>query len=189
MFRKNTVKSIGLSVIIFLAFLFIISNICYAQYTSTAYSGYFNWGYPEGFSMFGMYDSLFRTMPPLSIMNGLDAIYGTGGIYSSFYNPGITTGLFDLGGLGIMDRPDNIYSNYHSLGIMNEIAIKFSGLSSLDIIGGVNGTRPFSILSGFGYLESPGQAGLGSLAGLGGLGSGAGLISSEPTDTTTYWGI
>jgi hypothetical protein len=168
--------------------LFIISNISYAQYTATAYpGGYFNWEYPEGF---GMYDSLFRTMLPLSMMNRLDGIYGPDGIYSSFNSPGMATGLFALGGLGIMYMPDNLYSyNYGNLGIMSETAIKFNGLSSLDIIGGANGTRPSSIISGVGYLESPAQAGLGSLAGLNVLGSGAGLINSEAIDITTYWGI
>ncbi|MGA1864935.1 MAG: hypothetical protein ACMUHX_07725 [bacterium] len=189
MFRKNKVKSMGLSSIIFLGCLFIISNLCYAQYNSTAYPGYFNWEYTEDFSMFGMYDSLFRTIIPFSMMNGLYGIYGQDGIYSSFKSPGMITGLYVLGGLGIMDRYDDIYSSYSSLVLMTEIAIKFSGLSSLDIISGVNGTRSSSIISGVGYSESPGQAGLGSLAGLGGLGSGAGLISSEATDITTYWGI
>lgn len=189
MFRKYAVKSMGLSLIIFLGCLIIISNLCYAQYTSTAYPDYFNWEYTEDLSMFGMYDILFRTMIPLSMMNGLDGINELNGIYSSFSSPVMTTGLFVLGGLGIMDRSDDIYSSYGSLGIMTETSVKFSGLSSLDIIGGVNGTRSFSIISEFGYLESPGLAGLGSLAGLGGLGSGAGLISSEATDITTYWGI
>jgi hypothetical protein len=88
-----------------------------------------------------------------------------------------------------MNRPDGIYSSYGSSGIMGGTTVKFSGLSSLDIIDGVNGTRSFSATSGLGYLESPGLAGIGTLAGLDGLGSGAGLISSEATVITTYWGI
>lgn len=59
------------------------------------------------------------------------------------------------------------------------------------MLGEGNRTRIPSVTGGFGYLESPspGSAGLGSLAGVGGLGSGAGLINSEATDITSYWGI
>lgn len=191
MSRKNIVKYIVLSLIIFFGCLFIISDLCYAQYTTTAYSLYLNWEYPGLYSVLGMYDSLSGTMTPFSMMNGLNGVYGLDGIYSSFNGLEITGGLFSiynvLGGLGIIDGPDNIYSSYGSLGMMDGTALIYSGLSSLYMIGEGNKMSTFSVTGGFG--ESPGLSGLGSLAGIGGLGSRAGLISSEATDITTYWGI
>ena len=194
MSRKNTVKSMTISLIIFFGLLFLISNLCYSQYTTIGYPLYLNWEYPGSYSMFGMYDSSYGTMTSFSMMNGLDSIYGPDGIYglndihSGFNVMEMTGGLFSvyniLGGLGIISRPDNIYSNYGSLGMIGGTALIFSGLNSLDMIGEGN---TLSTTGGFG--ESPGLGGLGGLAGVDRFGSRAGLIGSEATDITTYWDI
>jgi hypothetical protein len=194
MCRKNAVKSILFSLIIFFGLLVIIPSPGYAQNLSLIFGGYpgYSYGkYTGQYSLFGTYDSLSSIMIPYS------SIGTQGYIYNGLARSGMTSGVNTMNFLSMMGGTTLLPGNFTVSGMTNGVNITYPFLmmGGLNAFGGLNpvGVGNFAgqvSLSETGNLA--GQISLGepgSLAGLVSLGSNAGLIYTGVVGITTPFGF